>query len=285
VTTLLTWNVQWGRGVDGQVDLARIVRTAQALGAFDVLCLQEVADNYPGLAGAGGARQFQELALLLPGFHAIEGVAVDRYTPTLGQQRFGNMILTRLAPIQVLRHQLPWPADPHQASMPRMVLEAVLAAPGGPLRVMTTHLEYYSAIQRALQIERLRELQVEASGHAGLPERPRQAGKPFETRPRGTRAVLCGDFNCSSSDPMIERLQEPEGAHPPWCDAWPLAHPGQPHPMTLGVHDRQQWPDGAQCFDFFFVSPELAERVRRFEVDGRTDASDHQPMLLELALE
>jgi endonuclease/exonuclease/phosphatase family metal-dependent hydrolase len=166
--------------------------------------------------------------------------------------------------------------------MPRMVLEAVLAVPSGPLRVLTTHLEYYSAIQRAAQIERLRELQVEASGHMGLPERPRQAGKPFEPRPRGTRAVLCGDFNCSASDPMIERLQEPEGATPLWCDAWPLAHPGQPHPMTLGVHDREQWPDGAQCFDFFFVSRDLANCVRRFEVDGRTDASDHQPMLLEL---
>lgn len=84
---------------------------------------------------------------------------------------------------------------------------------------------------------------------------------------------------------MIERLQQPEGAATPWCDAWPIAHPGQPHPMTLGVHDRQQWPDGAQCFDFFFVSPDLAGRVRRFEVEARTDASDHQPMLLELATE
>lgn len=282
---VVTWNIQWARGVDGQVDPARIVRTVQALGDFDVLCLQEVADNYPGLDGAGSARQFQEFAKLLPGFQAIEGVAVDRYTPDVGQQRFGNLVLTRIAPVQVLRHQLPWPADPHQASMPRLLLEVVLAAPGGPLRVLTTHLEYYSATQRAAQIERLRELQLEAFGDTGPAERPRQQGKPFEPRPRGPRAVLCGDFNCNSSDPMIARLQEPEGGTQLWCDAWPLAHPGQPHPMTLGVHDHAQWPDGAQCFDFFFVSPELARGVRRFEVDARTDASDHQPMLLDLALE
>ncbi|MFL6704659.1 MAG: endonuclease, partial [Paraburkholderia graminis] len=28
---LVDWNIQWGRGVDGRVDLARIVREARAL--------------------------------------------------------------------------------------------------------------------------------------------------------------------------------------------------------------------------------------------------------------
>jgi endonuclease/exonuclease/phosphatase family metal-dependent hydrolase len=281
---LITWNIQWGRGVDRRVDLERIVRTVRAMADFDVLCLQEVADNFPGLEGVGCACQFEAMAALLPDFHAVEGIAVDRCTPKVGRQRLGNMLLCRDAPLQVLRHQLPWPADSHQASMPRMALEVVLPAPGGALRVMTTHLEYYAAGQRAAQVEALRALQAEASGHAGLPERAEQRGKPFETRPRNSRGVLCGDFNCGSADPMIARLQQPEGQAPGWCDAWPLAHPGQPHPMTVGVHDRQQWPKGPQCFDFFFVSQDLGAQVRRLEVDGRTDASDHQPVLLELEL-
>lgn len=279
---LITWNIQWGRGCDGQVDLERIVRTARALGDFDVLSLQEVADNYPGLAGAGNANQFAALAALLPGYHAIEGVAVERHTANLGRQRFGNMIFTREAPLQVLRHQLPWPADATQPSMPRMVLEAVLPVRTGALRVMTTHLEYYAAGQRAAQIEALRRLQAEASGHAGLPNHPGQGGKPFEMRERGSRAVVCGDFNCGAPDPMLQRLQQPEGQAPGWRDAWPLAQPGQPHPMTIGLHDKVQWPDGPQCFDFFFVSADLAGAVRRVEVDAVTDASDHQPVLLEL---
>ena len=277
-----SWNIQWGRGVDGQVDLARIVRTARAMGDFDVLCLQEVADNYPGLANAGHANQFAELAALLPRFTAIEGVAVDRWTEGVGHQRFGNMMFCRQAPLQVLRHQLPWPADAHPASMPRALLEVVLPAPGGPVRVLTTHLEYYSAAQRAAQIEFLRQLQAEASGHANMADKPGQRGKPFERRPRSSRGVLCGDFNCNSSDPMIARLQEAAGRTAGWKDAWPLAHPGQPHPMTIGIHDHEQWPDGSQCFDFFFVSPDLADRVRRVEVDQATQASDHQPILLEL---
>ena len=47
--------------------------------------------------------------------------------------------------------------------MQRIALEAVVRTPGGPLRVVTTHLEYYSAMQRAAQVERLRDLHVEAA--------------------------------------------------------------------------------------------------------------------------
>ncbi|MBI5275105.1 MAG: endonuclease/exonuclease/phosphatase family protein [Burkholderiales bacterium] len=279
---VITWNIQWGRGVDGRVDLARIVDTARAMGDFDVLCLQEVAHNYPGLETPALGNQWEQLAALLPGFHATEGVAVDRFTEGIGRQRFGNMILSRAAPLQVLRHALPWPADASHPSMPRMAIEAVLPAGSGAVRIVTTHLEYYSARQRAAQVEALRRLQAEAAGHAGLPARENRRGGPFEVRPRPSRGVLCGDFNCSNADPMLARLQEPEGDAPGWCDAWPIANPGQPHAMTLGLYDRKQWPDGAQCFDFFFVSQDLAGRVRRVKVDAVTQASDHQPVLLEL---
>lgn len=280
---LISWNIQWGRGCDGRVDLERIVRTARALGDFDVLCLQEVADNYPGLAAAGDANQFAGLASLLSGYHAFEATPVERFTEGIGRQRFGNMVFTRSAPHQVLRHQLPWPADPAHPSMPRMALEVVLPTRAGPLRVMTTHLEYYAPLQRAAQVEALRALQQEASGHAAARPHPRKSGMPFETRPRASRAVLCGDFNCDAGDPQIARLQQPAGDAPGWRDAWTLAQPGTPHPGTVGVHDRRQWPEGARCFDFFFVSSDLAGAVRRMAVDAETQASDHQPVLLELA--
>ena len=45
---LVSWNIQWARGIDLAVDPARIVRTANKLADFDVLCLQEVAVNFPG---------------------------------------------------------------------------------------------------------------------------------------------------------------------------------------------------------------------------------------------
>ncbi|MCU0933013.1 MAG: endonuclease, partial [Thiobacillaceae bacterium] len=40
---LLSWNIQWGRGLDGRVDLARIAGEIRRIGDFDVICLQEVA--------------------------------------------------------------------------------------------------------------------------------------------------------------------------------------------------------------------------------------------------
>lgn len=281
---VITWNIQWGRGVDGRVDLPRIMETARLLGDFDVLCLQEVADNYPGLAGAGDANLFAQLAALAPGFHATEGIAVERHTAGVGRQRFGNMILSRAAPTQVLRHQLPWPADAVKPSMPRMALEAVFATDAGPVRVVTTHLEYYAAGQRAAQVEALRALQAEAAGHASSARPANREGRPFEPRPRDGRAILCGDFNCDASEPPIARLQEPLPGAPAWVDTWPLARPGEARPHTVGVYDIAQWEGKPHCFDFFFVSQDLAARVRRVDIDGVTQASDHQPLLLEIDL-
>jgi len=67
---LITWNIQWGRGIDLKVDLLRIARTARELADFDVLCLQEVAVNFPGLAGSQGENQVEELSRGLPGYTA-----------------------------------------------------------------------------------------------------------------------------------------------------------------------------------------------------------------------
>ena len=62
----------------------------------------------------------------------------------------------------MLRIQLPWPSDPDSNGMPRLLLEATVQAPFGPLRVMTTHLEYYSPLQRAAQVEAVRSRHAEA---------------------------------------------------------------------------------------------------------------------------
>ncbi|HEV2219603.1 MAG TPA: endonuclease/exonuclease/phosphatase family protein, partial [Casimicrobiaceae bacterium] len=139
---LVTWNVQWCRGVDGRVDPARIVAEARRLADFDLLCLQEVADNYPDprLAGANDADQFTEIAQLLPGYTAVPAIAVDQPGDGSRRRRFGNMILSRLPVRQVYRHLLPYPCDPGVPGMPRIALEAVVATPLGDLRVVTTHL-------------------------------------------------------------------------------------------------------------------------------------------------
>ncbi|MBS1223130.1 MAG: Endonuclease/exonuclease/phosphatase [Proteobacteria bacterium] len=160
---LLSWNIQWGRGLDGRVDFARILRTIQQLGDFDVVCLQEVAVNFPGLPGSRGEDQMAELAAGLPGYTAIYGAATDVPNTHGGRSQFGNAVFSRLPVGQVWRHLLPWPAEAATPSMQRILVEvAVESADVGPLRVMTTHLEYYSQRQRQAQIDAIRRLHAEA---------------------------------------------------------------------------------------------------------------------------
>ena len=101
--------------------------------------------------------------------------------------------------------------------------------------------------------------------------------------PRPASGVLTADFNFPPDDALHARLQSPlaPGA-PAYRDAWQLCHPGKPHSPTIGVHDKLQWPGPPFACDFIFVTEDLAHRVEDVVVNGATDASDHQPVLLVL---
>ncbi|MDO8248578.1 MAG: endonuclease/exonuclease/phosphatase family protein [Rhodoferax sp.] len=281
---LITWNIQWGRGADDRVDLDRIVAHASRVADFDVLCLQEVSAGYPELPGCDGSDQFKGLADRLPAYSAIAGVATDTPHPTGGRRAFGNMIFSRYPVLQVWRHLLPWPADPGVSSMQRIALEATLDTPLGLIRVSTTHLEYYSRAQRAAQVERLRDLHQEAVAQAGSPRPGAPSEGPFCAVPRAAASILTGDFNCRPESAEVSRLLAAmEGGAPPYQDAWALTHPAQPHAPTTGLYDKRQWPGPPFACNFIFVSADLAPRVQTLRVDATSDASDHQPLLIELA--
>lgn len=278
---LLSWNIQWGRGIDGRVDLARTAAVIRRCDA-DVVCLQEVAVNHPGLPGGAGEDQAARLAALLPGHAAVFGAGSDLPDGAGGRRLFGELILSRLPLLQVFRRLLPWPADAAVPSMQRVAVEAVIEAPFGHLRVVTTHLEYYSETQRAAQVEFLRELQADGHRHAVAPRSGAETDPPFVVLPRGEFAVFCGDFNCPAGSKEHVRMQQPIAADVPrLLDAWRVAHPAVPPAPTFCVHDRSFLAVPA-TYDFCFVSANLAPRVAGVEVDGACAASDHQPVLLTL---
>ncbi len=283
---LITWNTQWCRGVDGRVDPARIVREMRAIADFDVLCLQEIANNFPDprLPGSRGENQFAELSRLLPGYQPVPGVAVD-VDATEGRRRhFGNMIFSRYPVGEVFRHLLPYPVDPGVNGMPRIALEAVIVAPFGGVRVTTTHLEYYGKLKRTAQVEALRALYAEGSGHARLGTIVDREGGPFETRLRPAATVITGDFNFEPDDPLHLRLGETfADGTPRLVDAWEVAHPGEPHPATFKIYEKEEPGEPEQHCDFIFVSADLVPRVKALRIDRNTQASDHQPVYLELA--
>jgi len=41
--TIVSWNIQYGKGVDGHIDLSRIAREILIDGFPDLICLQEVS--------------------------------------------------------------------------------------------------------------------------------------------------------------------------------------------------------------------------------------------------
>lgn len=278
---IVSWNIQWGCGCDHRVDFDRIAGVIRRFGEPELVCLQEVAVNHPELRGSRGEDQVAELGARFSGYSTHYAVGTDLLADTGRRRLFGNLILSRLPVLEVFRHSLPWPADASCPNMPRVALEAVVETPGGPLRIITTHLEYYSALQRRAQIDGLRRVLAEAAGHAVQQRPDASADAPFKAHPRPSAVLLCGDFNCEPESPEIQALLRFEGDLPPLIDVWRVTHPGQPHADTVGLHGCD-WPDRAYCCDYFFVSPDLVPRVARFEVDQQTDASDHQPICLEL---
>lgn len=279
---LVSWNIQWARGCDRQVSVRRIADTIRAGGDADVICLQEVAVGHDALPGLSGEDQVAQFMAEFPGHAAVFAPGSDQPGEGGRPRQFGNLLLSRLPVRAVWRRLLPWPADPSVPSMQRAVAEAALEAPGGPLRVLCTHLEYYSPLQRTAQVEALRALSAEALAHAGAPPAEKDGNTAFLPPLRPAAALLCGDFNCEPDSAeyrlLVERSGQP-GAD--WVDLWRHLHPARPHAHTVGLHGAD-WPDRPYCCDFAFATPALLPRVSDLHVDTATDASDHQPVWVEL---
>ena len=285
---ILSWNIQSGLGCDGRLDLARIAADIKAFGDADVICLQEVARYCRELDDTASADQAVALAMLFPGHVPVYGAGFDRASdraddPPDRRRQFGNLVLSRLPLLQVFHHVLPNPADPGVARMPRVAVEVVVEGDVGPLRLVTTHLAYHSPVQRMAQVRRLRDLTAEVAAALRAPALDRP-GTPFERAPHPASSVFCGDFNMIPESPEYLDMVRPfDDCTPAIQDAWPLVHGARPHDPTCGQFDREHWKEGPHCRDFFFVTEDLAEKVRALEVNLTSAASDHQPLRLHLA--
>jgi endonuclease/exonuclease/phosphatase family metal-dependent hydrolase len=168
--------------------------------------------------------------------------------------------------------------------MPRIAVEAVVAAPFGELRVITTHLEYYSMKQRMSQVDALRTIYADGHAHARDGRITMNDGGPFQTfvRPRAT--IITGDCNFEPDSAEYRRiLARFDDETPPLVDAWRVARPGVAHPSTFKIYQKDQPGDPELHCDFIFVGEELRPRVRDVRVDRNTQAADHQPVILTLA--
>ncbi len=136
--------------------------------------------------------------------------------------------------------------------MPRVLVEAVAETPLGPVRLMTTHLEYSSPVLRAAQVEGIREAHRMAASRAGTPRAP--GPHTYAPTPNTASAILTGDFNMRPDDPALARLMAPfEDGTPPLRDLWPAVMGDAPPPPTAFIVDQTYGPPG--CLDYVLATP------------------------------
>ena len=161
--SVLSWNIQNGKGVDDVVSLPRIAEVIRHMGAADVICLQEVSRGLSWQTDDGAPDQIEELANLFPDYEVIFGVAIDAASPGTSERwQFGNAVLSKIPVLGIQHHILPKPAVTGTRHMTRQATEVVVGSSEHPLRVINLHLEFHSLVQRTAQVEQLREMQFEA---------------------------------------------------------------------------------------------------------------------------
>ena len=89
--------------------------------------------------------------------------------------------------------------------MSRQITELVIPTSTTDLRVMTTHLEFFSEKQQLAQIKRIREIHEEASCQYHNPGKD-MPGPPFELVKRAEKTVICGDFNISPDSTSYRKM-------------------------------------------------------------------------------
>lgn len=285
---LVSYNVQYGTGKDGRVDIGRIV---DEIADGDVIAMQEV-DRY--WARSEMADQVQAFTEALPDHHWVYGPGVDldaSFTESDGRlhsrrRQFGNLLLSRYPILSSRNHLLPKMQFHAQLSLQRSVMEGVIGFPGGAVRVASVHLAHAAEPERLAQIDRIRELQRLAGRDGGVLSGAHSHwldNGPDNEAPRAS--ILLGDFNMAPhedayaamvgpDDPKYGRITDKDG----YLDAW-LVSGGDPE----GGHTKFE-AGGNRRIDYAFVSTDLADKVQSVRVDSDAMGSDHQPLWLEIEL-
>lgn len=241
--TVLVYNIHAGKDAARRDNLSRVAELVRGTGA-DLVLLQEVDRN---TQRSGPADQPAALARLT-GY----SVAFGR---TIGFQGgdYGIALLSRW-PIQrdtliPLAVSAP-PGRTTDGHEQRGVLMAVVAAPGGSLAVLNTHLD--------------------ASGddHWRMQEIAEVLRVAADVRERGLPLLLGGDFNARPESPVHQALRAAG-----FRDAWPECGTGDALTFPADTPNRRidylYLTGGARC---------LNARVLA------SDASDHRPLLVRLWL-
>jgi endonuclease/exonuclease/phosphatase family metal-dependent hydrolase len=285
---IVSYNVQYGIGMDGCLDPQRI---AASLAGADIIALQEVTR---GFHKNGHADLVAAFADLFPEhFHVYAApcdllidIMVENGQRTERRFQFGNMILSRW-PILATRHfLLPRSRTVDQLNLQRGAIEVVIAAPEGQLRIYSTHLDHVSPDERIAQIAYLKARVLNYMSEGGALTGAAEEG--FPDLPLAEDFLLMGDFNMEPESPeyvemtghrdryygrvsranqVVDALDRLDKLPP---DSYSWAKPPGDGPVKMHL-------------DYCFVSSGLVPRLRDAWIDHQAQGSDHFPVWVELA--
>ena len=279
---LLSYNIQYGYGRDGAY---RLDRAANVVKSADIAALQEVDRHWQR---TGFDDQPDLLAKMLPDHHMVFAAAfdMDAAIPTNKSRRrqFGPMILSRWPILWSRTHLLPLHRMITPLNTQTCALEAVIAAPTGPLRVFSLHLAHVGVQERMAQIDLLLSLPATGGPWSGTDDEPSRNWTESQPEPPcPTSTIWMGDFNMEPGSAEYHRLVGDAPYHPgavyadKWVDA--VAYSGarlHTHEKVIaGVRRLRQ-------LDHVFVTPDLAPRLRSAHADADEIASDHLPLWVQL---
>jgi endonuclease/exonuclease/phosphatase family metal-dependent hydrolase len=283
---LVSYNIQYGIGLDGRLDLDRI---ADTVGGADIIALQEVTRNFER---NGGIDMVAELQRRLPGHFSVYGPAMDveagsRIVDGRALDRrlqFGNMVMSRHPILSSRNLLLPRTRTFDILNLQRGAMEALILSPAGPIRVYSVHLDHVSGDERARQIAWLKDKVLAYPLEGGAVTGAIEFGSPEPPHPEDF--VLMGDFNMEPESPeyrlMTGSVDAFFGRRPRASD--PVDAEGHLAPHAADAYSWTDMKDNAlrKQLDYCFVSAGLAGRVRMCRTDRDARGSDHQPVRLEL---
>ena len=283
---IISYNIQFGRGLDGEVDL---VRSCAAMRGADIVCLQEVDQWWQR---SGYCDQAAEIGGMFPTYHYVYGAAFDmdasahsaHHAVINRRRRHGNMILSRWPIVSLRTLCLPMHEYGDRFNMRMTCLEAVIDTGPSAFRLYNCHAAYLDADERIAQMEFLGRLIASApaeggawSGEADIDGDDWSDGQAAPPMP--DRVVLCGDLNCNPRSAEFGRLLELAGLH----DSWTLADPGNRETPTRHQEAGTDV-DTEGKIDHILVGADLRDRIRQVNIDQAARGSDHMPVSVELDL-
>ena len=282
----VSFNVQFGIGLDGKYDPERIVG---ALEGADIIAMQEVSRNFPKNSQADLPDVF---AGLLPNFFHVYGAGTKtEWGSSLvnGRMRmrhleFGNMVLSRYPILATRNILLPRSRTYDRLNLQRSALECLILTPSGPLRVYSVHLDHRGPAERITQIEFLREHLANYAKEGGAVTGGAEFG--FPELPHSDHYVVMGDFNMMPEQPEYVAMVGPKDLYygRTATAAFPVDVLDR---LGKRCDDDFTWqepghPDVRQYLDYCFISGTLVSRVKDGWVDTDCVASDHKPVWVEM---